>query len=956
MTVHAASLLKKLQPALLLGDLSKLYNDCAAGRAPTLPPAPFQFADYVAWQREMLSGARRERLVEFWRTNLRGAAALLTLPSDRARPALQTFNGASEVLTIPPRLFKSLANLARREGFTPFQLLLAAFELLLARHSGQSDIVIATAAANRRTPEVEGILGMLVNPVPIRVDTSGDITVRELVQRVRRSALDSFEHQDLPFESVVQAVEPSRDFAYNPIFQVLFSFHDSPVPDLALGAAQGRMVYRYNGSAKFDMNLVVIPRGEQRVGRVQSDEDGQAIIEWEYNTDLFDRERIVRMVGHLRMLLEGLEAHFDAKCSALEMLSSEEHAQFAQWNATDAEFPRDGGLIDLFREQVARTPDAVAATFGGACVSYSDLAQRMDRLAATLRACGVERGDLVGVCVERSLAMLVSLLAISACGAAWLPLDPALPAERLDYIIGDAFHLGAKRWVITQTALMERLSKSLEPGLIDIDAALAAPLKTDPIDVTRAAHGAELAYVIYTSGSTGRPKGVQVSQSNLVNFLTSMRRRIPLARGDVLLAITTLSFDIAGLELFLPLICGATVAIATREEASDARSLSAVLAREHATCMQATPATWRMLSESSWRSELELVALCGGEALPLDLAREIAARTKQLFNLYGPTETTIWSSIDSVARDAREITIGKPLDNTRLYILGKQRELLPLGAVGELWIGGDGVARGYHGRAELSAERFLADPFAAQVGARMYWTGDLARRRADGRVEYLGRLDQQIKLRGFRIELGEIEAALRAHARVVDAAVELREFSAGDQRLVSWYVASAAETIAESELREFLARQLPEYMLPVAFFRLDALPLTPNGKLDRKALPATAAPERRGALVAPAGEIEIGVALIWREVLKLEAVSARDRFFDLGGHSLLAMRAITRLEARFGVRVPARDLMLQNLAQLASAIEERRAKQAASPPDSSAKPGPGLLGALRGFLGKPPRT
>ncbi|HTF90685.1 MAG TPA: amino acid adenylation domain-containing protein [Planctomycetota bacterium] len=944
---------------LLMRDLAKLYGDCAAGRAPSLPAQQFQFADYVTWQREMLSGPRRERLVGFWRERLRGAPALLTLPTDRQRPALQTFNGASEVLTIPPVLFKSLAGLARREGFTPFQLLLTAFEIVLSRHSGQSDIVIATAAANRRTLEVEGILGMLVNPVPIRVDTSGDISLRELATRVRASALESFEHQDLPFESVVQAVEPPRDFSHNPIFQVLFSFHDSAVPDLAMGSARGRMVYRYNGSAKFDMNLVVIPRSEQRVGRAESDEDGDAIIEWEYNTDLFDRARVVRMVGHLRRLLEGLEAGFDAKCAALEMLSKEELAEVAAFNATDAPFPRELGLVDLFREQAGLAPDAIAVSFGTSRVSYRELSERVDRLAAHLASKGVAHGDLVGVCVERSLPMLVSLLAISACGGAYLPLDPALPPDRLDYILGDAFSATARPWVISQASLSERLPKRLGEGLIDIDIALAAPASPLARENPRPARGGDRAYVIYTSGSTGKPKGVEVTQSNLVNFLTSMRKRLPLARGDVLLAITTLSFDIAGLELFLPLCCGAAVAIATREEASDAQNLSVVLAREKATCLQATPATWRMLVEAGWQPQSPLTALCGGEALPLELAREIAARTRKLFNLYGPTETTIWSSIDSVEPEAREVTIGRPLDNTRLYVLGPQRELLPQGASGELWISGAGVARGYHGRAELTAERFLPDPFASSA-ARMYRTGDLARRRADGRIEYQGRLDQQIKLRGFRIELGEIEAALRAHPAVLDAAVDLRELGAGDQRLVAWYVAADPTAQGEIELRDFLARQLPEYMVPSAFARLEALPRTHNGKLDRAGLPAAAGIARHGDFSAPAGELELGVAEIWREVLALEQVGARDRFFDLGGHSLLAMRAITRMEARFGVRVPARDLMLQNLAQLASAIAERQAKTDKSrrplePAAPDAKKSNGLLGALRGFLGKPPR-
>ncbi len=941
--------------ALLLGDLARFYGELHAGRDPIPTLAPVQFADYVAWQRAMLSGERLQRLRDFWRARLTGAPALLTLPTDRPRPALQTFNGASEVLTIPPALFQSLARLARREGFTPFQLLLTAFELLLARHSGLEDIVVATATANRRTPEIEGVIGMLVNPVAIRVDTSGDLSLRQLAERVRRSALESFEHQDLPFEHVVQALQPPRDFAYNPIFQVLFSFHDSPVPDLDFGAARGRMVYRYNGSAKFDMNLVVIPRGEQRVGRAQSEDDGHAIVEWEYNTDLFDRERVVRMVAHFRALLEGLEGHFDSKCASLSMLSPAELADLAACNATEAPLVPGRGLWDLFTAQAALTPEALAASFGPERLSYRELRGKAESLARELRARGVARGDLVGLNVERSLGMLVALLAIGACGAAYLPLDPALPGERLEYIVGDAFEGSARSWVISEAQLFARLPASLGQGALDLGELSVAAARNNSLDPLEPARGDELAYAIYTSGSTGRPKGVELTQDNLVNFLDSMVRRLGPKQGDVLVAVTTLSFDIAGLELYLPLCSGAAVVIASREQASDALALNTLLTGARATFLQATPATWRMLIESDWRGADSLVALCGGEALPLDLALGIASRTRRLFNLYGPTETTIWSSIDEIPRNARDITIGRPLDNTQLYVLGKQRERLPRGSIGELWIGGAGVARGYRRREELTRERFVPDPYTSAPGARLYRTGDLARLRPDGRVEYLGRIDNQVKLRGFRIELGEIEAAVRAHPRVADAAVDLREFAPGDQRLMAWYVARGHSEVDEADLRECVARQLPEYMLPAAYGRLDALPTTPNGKLDRKALPAVGTAARQGEFVAPVGDVECAVAEIWREVLSIEAVGAHDRFFDLGGHSLLALRAITRMEQRFGVRVPARDLMLQNLTQVCAALGERRAAAPVVQNDPKGKAaGGGLLGALRGLLGRPP--
>ncbi|MBK8179849.1 MAG: amino acid adenylation domain-containing protein [Planctomycetes bacterium] len=460
--------------ALLLSDLARFYGDLLAARPPSLGPPPFQFADFVAWQRAMLSGPRRERLSKFWRERLQGAPAQLTLPTDRPRPPVQTFRGASEVLEIPPRLFQSLASLARREGFTPFQLLLTAFEILLSRHSGQQDIVIATAAANRRTREVEGIIGMMVNPVPIRVDTTGPLSVRQLAARVRSSALESFEHQDLPFEQMVQAASPPRDFAYNPVFQVLFSFHDSPVPDLDFGAARGRMVYRYNGSAKFDMNLVVIPRGEQRVGRARSEDDGHAIVEWEYNTDLFDRARVARMVAHFRNLLEGMEGHFDRPCAELPMLGPEERLELGRLNDTQEDCPAELGLYGLFRRQALATPDRPAVSCGEERASYAELHRLVRGAASELRTRGVQPGDVVGVHVERSLAMVALLLAISAAGAAYLPLDPALPAERLHYILGDAFHGATRRTVVTQASLAARLPPEFAAAALDLDQLFAA--------------------------------------------------------------------------------------------------------------------------------------------------------------------------------------------------------------------------------------------------------------------------------------------------------------------------------------------------------------------------------------------------------------------------------------------------------------------------------------------------
>lgn len=950
--------------AILLRDLSLLYEREAKPELGPLAAPEFQFADYVDWQRRMLSGERRERLIAFWRKHLADAPPLLNLPTDRPRPPVTTFSGASEVLRIPSERFRALADFARREGFTPFHLLLAAFELVLARHSSQQDIVIATAAANRRTPQTEGILGMLVNPVPIRVDTSGDPSLREFVARVRRSALDSFEHQDLPFEQIVQAVEPRRDFAYNPIFQVLFSFHDSPVPELEFGSARVRMVYRYNHSAKFDMNLVVIPRSEQRLGRGDPRLE-ETIIEWEYNTDLFDRARVLTMMEHLSRVLDAFETGFDRPCSGVAMLTDAEMQRFAQGNETAVAGDVDSGLFERFARAAGAAPDAIAVRFAGRGTSYGELSRHATQVATELRRRGVQRGDVVALCVERSPAMIAALLGIGAAGAAYLPLDPALPIERRRYVLDDAFQASPRRFVLTEPGSDGALIVDT-PDSIDLARCLRESPSAD-IHALPAARGADLAYVIYTSGSTGRPKGVEVEHRQLANFLNAMASRLSIGAGDRWAAVTTLSFDIAALELFLPLTQGACVVLASHAQAGDPHALQRLLEEEGASVMQATPATWRLLIESGWSGRSTLTALCGGEALALDLARELRARVARAYNVYGPTETTVWSTIQELPEAPRRVCLGRPLDNTRLHVLSAARERLPAGAIGELWIAGSGVARGYRGRADLTAERFMPELQDAATGvpasgcARMYATGDLVRWNADGELEYMGRVDEQVKLRGFRIELGEIESTLRAHPGIADAAAALREFGPGDQRLVAWYVERDGESPTREALLGLLAARLPEYMLPARLERIDALPRTHNGKLDRKRLPAALRTDAEGAIVAPRGEVETAIAAIWAEVLGVERVGAKQRFFDLGGHSLLAVRAIQRMELRLGVRVPPRDLMLSDLSQVARAVEERRAargdRTSAAPANEVAARetrGGGLLKGLRGLFGAGP--
>jgi amino acid adenylation domain-containing protein len=700
------------------------------------------------------------------------------------------------------------------------------------------------------------------------------------------------------------------------------------------------------------MNLVVIPRGEQRIGRSGKPEDEHVIVEWEYNTDLFDHERITRMLGHYKALLESVLEGFDRPLSQLGMLTEgEQRALLGEWNDTRLALPAEATLPALFRAQAARTPDAVALEHGDARLTYRELAEKSAALAAELVRRGVGPGVIVGVCLERSPELLVALLAVMEAGGAYLPLDPAFPRERLAYIVGDAFEGQATRLLLTQTSLIPELP---EHGATCI--ALDRERFTSPLPALRAKPG-ELAYVIYTSGSTGKPKGVQIEQRSLANFVLAMQKGLVLTERDALAAVTTISFDIAGLELYVPLSLGARVVLVDHETAADGQALAALLARTRATAMQATPATWRLLLAAGWSGGAGFRALCGGEALPLELAQKLRPRVGTLFNLYGPTETTIWSSIARIEEREETITIGRPIANTALYVLGSGRQLQPVGVPGELAIGGAGVARGYLRRPELTAEKFVPDPFAASTssgssgpfggepGARMYLTGDLVRRLPDGRIEFLRRIDNQIKLRGFRIELGEIETVLAAQADVEKAVVLLRGAGA-DQRLVAWFVPRAGAQIEPLALREYLRRALPEYMLPGSFVSLAEFPLTPNGKIDKRALPD---PDRSAAaaeaFVAPTTPTQQAIAAAFGQALELDRVGLRDNFFDLGGHSLLAMRVLVRLERELGVKIFPRDLMLQNVGQLAELCDARRAAPQAAGVSSEPKSA-GLLGRV----------
>jgi len=819
-----------------------------------------------------------ENQLVFWKKNLGGAPALHSLPTDRPRTSMRAFGVARCHMDVPGGVRAGLIELSRTQSVSLFVTLLTAFSILLARYSGQEDIVVGSQGVGRSPSEDGRLTGLFNNIFALRICLSGELRVRELLQHVQAVVASAHANLDLPFSKVVEELQPERSPNRHSLFQVMFNLVNvEPVarePDLATYTS--------------GLDLAV----------VATETAAKLRIAFEYSTDLFDASTIARIGEHLQNLLRG--AANDSEQIIWGMLlpgSYELRQQLEEWNATDLAYPNDACVHDLLNPVARRQSRRTAVVYEGRYISYGRLNERSNQLARYLRKCGVKPGSLVGVFLPRSIEMVIGLLGVLKAGGAYVPLDPAHPKERISMLLEDT----RMAVILTQPSISEllpiqgaqRIYLDDTRSEIDREAVSELPGVAGPDD---------LAYVIFTSGSTGRPKGVQITHRNLVNFLTSMQREPGFSAGDVLLAVTTLSFDIAGLEIFLPLVSGGKVIIASREEATQVDKLKRLLAGSEATVLQATPATWRMLVDSGWNGAPQLKALCGGEALPADLASELRPRCLELWNMYGPTETTIWSSIFKVTEDVSiTVPIGRPIANTQFYILDRNRQPVPVGVTGELFIGGLGVARGYLNREELTAQKFLLDPF--RRGGRMYRTGDQARFNPDGNVQYLGRADDQVKVRGHRIELGEIESALGRHPGIRDCVVVLKDETQG-QRLIAYVVLRSEREISDAEIENHLKKTLPDYMIP-SIVRLDTLPLTPAGKIDRRALPMpgpiTARPDKASG---PRDELEMAVLEIWERLLGIQNCAMTDNFFELGGHSLLLVRLSAMIEKEFHETVP----------------------------------------------------
>ncbi|HYO51728.1 non-ribosomal peptide synthetase, partial [Archangium sp.] len=890
---------------LLIREVGALYGAFLAGQPSPLPELPVQYADHAVWQRRWLRGEVLETQLAWWKRQLEGAPEVLELPADRPRPAVQSFRGALLGTHFSPRLAEEIRHLAEREGCTPFMVLMAAFQALLYRYTGQTDVLVGTDIANRHHAETEGLIGFFVNQLVLRGRPSGPLTFRELLGQVRETALGAYAHQDLPFEELVKVLNPERSLAHSPLFQVKLILQNARDVALELPGLTLRSEGGDSGSAKFDLTVVFTDSAE-----------GLSCL-CEYSTDLFDAGTVARLQGHLRSMLEGAVVAPEQRLSALPLLTEEERRQvLVEWNGLPGEVAPPGLCAhQLFAAQAARTPDAVALTFEGRQLTYAQLDRRANQLAWHLRALGVGPDVAVGLCLERSPEMVVGLLGILKAGAAWLPLDPGYPAERLSTMMGDA----AVPVLVTQERLADELP-SLGEQLVCLDSAAPALALLPETPPETGVGPDNLAYVIYTSGSTGRPKGALLTHRGLCNMSLLLARARGVGPGSRVLQLASPSFDVSVSEMFSALLSGARLCLASREALLPGPTLSALL-REQAITTVAMPTSLLAQQDSSELPALETL-IAGGDVCAPEVARRWSAGRRLLIE-YGPTETTISATLNAQVEPER-LTIGRPLPGVQVYLLDGVLQPVPVGVPGEVYLTGVGVGRGYLGRPDLTAERFLPVPFGGEPGARMYRTGDLARWRADGELVFVGRADQQVKVRGFRIELGEVEAALGEHPGVSEVVVVAREDVPGHKRLVAYLVAGEGQQLEPEALREFLKRKLPEYMVPSLFVELKALPLTPNQKVDRKALPAPEGEQvgRKGHFIEPRTSKERRLAAIWSQVLGVAQVGLHDNFFELGGDSIISLQVIS-LARQAGLLLSAKQVFeYQTLAELAGVLEE----------------------------------
>lgn len=872
---------------ILIAELSELY--LLGPESQGLAPLPVSYADFASWQRALFTGNALNESLTYWMGRLDGLSPV-ELPTDRPRPPIVSHAGRRVTRPIPAKTVEALAALGVATQATPFILLLAAYTVLLYARTRQTDLPVGVPTAHRDHPALEGLIGSFVNTLVHRNDLSGNPTFREIVARVRETALDAFSHQDLPFSLLVREMNPDRDQARTPLFQVMFNLDNARVGTGGFQGLSAEALQLPYPAAQFDVTMMAELNERRREFHLS------------YRSDLFDETTAEAMIDHYADIVDRALADPDVALADLASAPPEERwLLLDEWNRT--EWPTaessEAGVLAALSEHAARHPDRVAVTGPSGSFSYQELLDATAEVTARLRAASVGQGDRVAIAMERGRDLIAGLLGIWGAGAAYVPMDPGYPEARLHMMLNDS---GAVA-ILTHRGLAALFGTAVP--VVDLDTPSPSTTTTEPA----AFDPARTAYLIYTSGSTGGPKAVEVPHGAVVNFLRSMAREPGLTEDDSILAVTTISFDISVLELFLPLLVGGRVVVAGDEEAGDGRKLVAHLADSDITVMQATPSTWKLLIMAGWEGHPGLKVLSGGEALSQELAGALRRRCGDLWNMYGPTETTVWSSASRVVDDG-PVSIGRPIANTTLYVLDDQMQPVPIGVPGELFIGGHGVATGYFGRPQLTAERFVPDPFRPE--GRLYKTGDRVRYRRDGQLEHMGRLDQQVKVRGHRVELLEVEAVLRLHTGVDDVVVVAR-----DDRLVAYIQHAPLAAATSAELRSWMADRVPAFMVPSLFTPLDAFPLTPNGKVDRARLPKPRARrEQVMEVVQPSGAMETAIAEVWRDLIGVDEVGANDNFFELGGHSLLAMEAVALVRERMGIELDPREFFFKSLRQI----------------------------------------
>ena len=870
--------------SILFRELSELYNNYLNGNAEKLPDLPIQYTDYVNWQLQKSWNPSYDAQLEYWKNQLSGDLPTLNL-SHKQRSPVQSLNGSNEYFFLPEDLIQKIQAIGIKKGCSFFMSMLAVFQVFLNKYTGIDDIIIGTPLSNRPRKIDESLIGNFLNIVALRNNLSNCPDYTSLLQRSQKITLEALKNHDLPFETVVEHLISERDLSRNPVFQVMLQVlpkYSFELPNLIISHFNFDLCY-----SQFDLSLHLYQV------------EGGYNCRFEYNTDLFDREFIKRMVSNFKKIISEIITDPLRNLKEYSIISEDEIRHLDSWNKTDTLFSEEKCFHQLFEEQAAKRYDQIAVKYSNDYLRYGELNSRANKLANYLIKKGVQKGSTVGIIIDRSINMLIGLLSVMKAGAAYIPLDPSFPKDRLKYIVEDS----GINILLTEKKL-KTLVSTFEISSIYIDSEWGIINKEEEKDIKLAQSTSDLMYIIYTSGSTGNPKGVMIKHGAVNNFLQSMKKHPGFNESDSLLAVTTVSFDIAGLELYLPLISGGCVVIADKAETIDGKALLNLIEKHNITVMQATPSTWKIMIDAGWKNTPGLKMLCGGEAFSKDLADKMLERGGELWNMYGPTETTIWSSVKKIERSDSKILVGHPIANTKFYVVDKNLSRVPIGVVGELLIGGKGLAEGYFNREDLTRSKFIENSIDSD--GYLYRTGDLVKYHSDGNIEFLGRNDFQVKIRGFRIELGEIETRLLEFENIKEAVVIVNESRSNEKKLSAYLILKKKDKIDINSLIAFLKEKVPDYMVPSFYIELDKFPLTPNGKIDRKALPE---PEENIIIKDEtkfhySDGFEKEVAIIWKDILEIKKISNTDNFFAIGGTSLLAIRLINKLSERFDIDLP----------------------------------------------------